>query len=54
LVFAAVLGALSSAVLAQSDIQDRLKQIQADPAALKVAVDAGKKASFFCANWGTY
>ncbi len=50
LVFAAVLGALSSAVLAQSDIQDRLKQIQADPAALKVAVDAGKKASFFCAN----
>lgn len=29
---------------------ERLKALQADPAALKAAVDAGKKATFFCAN----
>lgn len=29
---------------------ERLKAVQADPVALKAAVDAGKKASFFCAN----
>ncbi|MBS1190145.1 MAG: Cytochrome c, class [Rhodocyclaceae bacterium] len=31
-------------------IQDRLKAVMADPAALKAAVEAGRKASFFCAN----
>ena len=35
---------------AQTSIQERLKAIQADPVALKAAVDAGRKASFFCAN----
>ncbi|KXB30770.1 MULTISPECIES: c-type cytochrome [Dechloromonas] len=41
---------LCGAALAQPAAQDRLKAIQADPAALKAAVEAGKKASFFCAN----
>lgn len=40
----------SVSVTAQPDLQDRLKAIQADPVALKVAVEAGRKASFFCAN----
>ncbi|HZX30232.1 MAG TPA: c-type cytochrome [Rhodocyclaceae bacterium] len=31
-------------------IQERLKVVSADPTALKNAVEAGKKASFFCAN----
>jgi cbb3-type cytochrome c oxidase subunit III len=31
-------------------IQERLKVVAADPAALKTAVAAGQKASFFCAN----
>lgn len=31
-------------------IQERIKVVAADPAALKVAVEAGRKASFFCAN----
>lgn len=31
-------------------IQDRLKVVEADPVALKAAVEAGRKASFFCAN----
>lgn len=31
-------------------IQERIKVVAADPAALKHAVEAGKKASFFCAN----
>lgn len=35
---------------AQTSVQERLKAIQADPVALKAAVDAGRKASFFCAN----
>ena len=29
---------------------DRLKAVQNDPAAVKAAVEAGRKASFFCAN----
>lgn len=33
-----------------ADPAERLKTVQADPVALKSAVDAGKKASFFCAN----
>jgi cytochrome c553 len=49
-VFAAVFGLSSPIVIAQPDLQERLKQVQADPVALKIAIDAGKKASFFCAN----
>lgn len=33
-----------------SPMHDRLKAVAADPAALKAAVEAGRKASFFCAN----
>jgi cytochrome c553 len=40
----------STATFAQPGLADRLKAVQADPASLKVAVEAGKKASFFCAN----
>jgi len=35
---------------AQPALQERLKSVSADPVALKQAVDAGKKAAFFCAN----
>lgn len=31
-------------------LMERLKALQSDPAALRAAVDAGRKASFFCAN----
>ncbi|MFZ2268739.1 MAG: c-type cytochrome [Azonexus sp.] len=37
-------------VLAQPAVQEKLKAIQADPVALRAAVDAGKKVTFFCAN----
>ena len=50
LLFAAVLSAACSSALAQPALQERLKVAQADPATLKAAVDAGKKATFFCAN----
>lgn len=40
----------SVSVCAQPALAERLKTVQNDPAALKAAVDAGKKASFFCAN----
>ena len=42
----------SASVLAQAPAtpQDRLKSIAADPVALRTAVDAGKKITFFCAN----
>ncbi|WP_240327667.1 cytochrome c [Dechloromonas sp. HYN0024] len=33
-----------------SPAQDRLKALSGDPVALRAAVDAGKKATFFCAN----
>ncbi len=49
-VLAVLLGAWATAGLAQPAAQERLKVIQADPAAVKQAVEAGKKASFFCAN----
>ncbi|HSG21656.1 MAG TPA: c-type cytochrome [Azonexus sp.] len=42
--------AASGLVQAQPALQERAKVVQADPVALKVAVDAGKKATFFCAN----
>ena len=50
LILAAGLMLLGTAALAQPVIQERLKAIQADPATVKLAVDAGRKASFFCAN----
>lgn len=50
--FFAVVGflAASASALAQTLPQDRLKAVQGDPLALKSAVEAGKKAAFFCAN----
>jgi cytochrome c553 len=41
---------ICGAASAQTPLLDRLKSIQSDPAALKTAIDAGRKASFFCAN----
>lgn len=41
---------LSTSVQGQSLSLDRLKAVQADPVTLKAAVEAGRKASFFCAN----
>lgn len=42
---------LSASVFAQTPSpQERLKAISADPAALRTAIDAGKKVTFFCAN----
>jgi cbb3-type cytochrome c oxidase subunit III len=43
---------LTAPVFAQSNTapQERLKVIAADPAALRTAIDAGKKVTFFCAN----
>ena len=35
---------------AQTATQDRLKSLASDPVALRAAIDAGKKVSFFCAN----
>ncbi len=43
------LGMVFASTLAMAQA-DRLKAIQADPAALRGAVDAGKKITFFCAN----
>ena len=39
-----------SSAIAQPELQERLKAVQGDPAALKAAVEAGKKAAFFCVN----
>lgn len=41
---------VSSTVFAQAALQDRLKAIGSDPAALRTAVDSGKNVTFFCAN----
>ena len=49
-IFAAVLSAAFTSATAQPALQERLKSVQGDPAALKAAVDVGKKATFFCAN----
>jgi len=48
-------GLLSASAFAQSvptpsAAQDRLMALSGDPVALRAAVDAGKKATFFCAN----
>lgn len=44
-----VMGLISGLAQAQAPVE-RLKSIQSDPAALRSAVDAGKKVTFFCAN----
>jgi cytochrome c553 len=44
------LWAAGGLVHAQPALQERLKTVSADPVALKAAVEAGRKASFFCAN----
>ncbi|MBS1144778.1 MAG: Cytochrome c, class [Proteobacteria bacterium] len=43
---------LATSSFAQTDtaLQDRLKSISNDPVALRSAVDAGKKVTFFCVN----
>lgn len=41
---------VSTTVLAQTTATERLKTLQADTAAQKAAVEAGKKSAFFCAN----
>jgi cytochrome c553 len=44
---------VSSSVFAQQSpaaLQERLKALAADPVALRAAIDAGKKVTFFCAN----
>lgn len=50
LILAAGLLVAGSGALAQPAVQDKLKAIQSDPAALRAAIDAGKKVTFFCAN----
>lgn len=47
---AAVMAFCGGAFAQQSPLQDKLKAVQADPAALKQAVEAGQKAAFFCVN----
>ncbi|MGE5471538.1 MAG: c-type cytochrome [Bacteroidota bacterium] len=46
---AGLLMACGGAVAEQS-VQDKLKALQADPVALRAAIDAGKKVTFFCSN----
>ena len=46
----AVIGTLANLAAAQTAVHDRLKALQADPVAMQAAVDAGRKAAFFCAN----
>lgn len=50
--FFAAIGFLVTSIsaFAQATPQDRLKVLQGDQVAWKAAVEAGKKASFFCAN----
>ena len=51
-VLLALLGFLmmNASAQGQASLPERLKAMQGDPVALKTAVEAGKKASFFCAN----
>ena len=49
-IIAAGIMVASGGAFAQTPAQDKLKAIQADPAALKHAIEAGQKASFFCVN----
>ena len=50
LILAAGIVTACAAALAQTTAQERLKAIQADPAALKTAIEGGRKASSFCVN----
>jgi cytochrome c553 len=50
LILAAGIMIACTAALAQTSAQGRLKSIQADPAALKTAIEGGRKASSFCVN----
>jgi len=50
LILAAGIVIACTAALAQTSAQGRLKSIQADPAALKTAIEGGRKASSFCVN----
>lgn len=51
LLLAAVLSVFAAGAVAQQpSAVDRLKALQSDPEALRAAVDAGKKVTFFCAN----
>lgn len=42
--------AISGVASAQPALQERLRATQSDPAALRAAVDGGRKVTFFCAN----
>lgn len=50
LILAASLWVACSGAMAQQSVQDKLRAIQNDPVALRAAIDAGKKITFFCAN----
>ncbi len=50
LILAAGLLVACGGAMAQQGVQEKLKAIQSDPVALRAAVDAGKKVTFFCAN----
>ena len=49
-ILAAGLLVACSGAMAQQAVQEKLKALQADPVALRAAVDAGKKVTFFCSN----
>lgn len=50
LIWAAALIMACGTAVAEQTSQERLKALQSDSAALRGAVDAGKKVTFFCAN----
>lgn len=49
-ILAAVLTVVAGTAAAQQGAMDKLKALQADPAALRSAVDAGRRVTYFCAN----
>ena len=49
-ILAAVLTVMAGTAAAQQGALDKLKALQADPAALRAAVDAGRRVTYFCAN----
>lgn len=50
LILGAVLAMTCGFAVAEQSTQDRIKALQSDPVALRAAIDAGKKVTFFCAN----
>jgi cytochrome c553 len=50
LFLASLLAAASAFAQPDTNLQERLKAISADPAAQRSAIEAGKKLTFFCAN----